>query len=136
MHYVYLICCLAFCFIQCDVSPEPKSSTVSAVDSFFQGEHDLYSFSEDTNVKLYINGFKGDAVGDAQFIWKNNSDQYIMSCLPLDVVRIQIEDNDLKSYCKFRWTSNITWNESKWSLNVIYAVFVLRSDQIKFKDSE
>jgi hypothetical protein len=135
MRSIYLICTLAFCIIQCNDPPESGKVTVTEVTSFFQGEHDLYPLSDDPNIVIYINGIMGNSEGNAQFIWKNNSDQYIMTSLPLNKIRLQIKDNDFRSYCKFRWTSSKTWDESKWDLNVLYVICVLRSNQIKIKDN-
>jgi hypothetical protein len=120
--------------IACDDEP-PR---VSAPTQFFQGEHELFPMDNGGfstgGTMVFVDGFMGDSASTktVQFMWKNSNNQFVMSSLPFSKVRLQIDDSNYQSYCKFRWFDN-NYTESRWQDNVVYVVFVLKPDQIKFK---
>jgi hypothetical protein len=65
----------------------------------------------------------------AYFSWLNNSGEYVMSDIPMNKVRFQIDSTVKIPYCKFRWYQSFFQQECWYNL-IEYVVFVLRPDQI------
>jgi hypothetical protein len=123
---------------------EPESEETT----FFKGNHKLMSLNTCiTNKKVSsANGFYFVVIGSissstieenrkyATFAWLNNNNEYVISNIPINQVRFQINDSISDPYCKFKWTSKRIYIESTfdeiWSSCIIYVVLVLRSDQI------
>jgi hypothetical protein len=78
------------------------------------------SSSENTYIKCY---------------WQNYKGEYIPLQLEAELVRLQFNDTITQPYIKFKWHSHgLSFDESYWKYKVIYAVIVLRKDQIITSD--
>jgi hypothetical protein len=120
-------------WIRCS-TPEYHPSQDSNATAFFQGEHELYPLNnKGSEILVFVDGFAGDSSLDknVRFLWKNNKEQVMMASLPFSKVRLEISDSNYRSFCKFRWFSS-SWAEEKWQDNIIYVVFIIKPEQIKF----
>ena len=48
----------------------------------------------------------------------------------MSLVRFQIISDSITPSCKFRWRSDSSFDEAKWTEKVIYVVFMLKESQI------
>jgi|WetSurMetagenome_2_1015567.scaffolds.fasta_scaffold695330_1 hypothetical protein len=118
---------------------------------FFMGKHNLMSLNSLIQISekskttmsgsffVALGGFNYDKENIKRedrvvhFVWENNSKEFVISEIPMSLVRFQLDTTDsIKSpYCKFRWRDDErSFNEARWMNEVIYVVFILRKNQI------
>ena len=68
------------------------------------------------------------------FVWKNNLGQFVVSELPMSLVRFQIVSDLIQPTCKFRWRDDYCFDEARWVEKVIYVVFTLNESQVYSAD--
>lgn len=119
-------------------------------DDFFKGNHDLLALNSfvsksiqtksEGNFFLFVGSYSSETTTSfptqVSFCWKNNKREYMVSSLPMDRVRFQMDSSITKPYCKFKWKSSGGWefNEDQWLGYVLYAVFVLKPEQVLDKE--
>ena len=129
-------------FIYCSSNNDPDAN-VSDQEKFFRGNHALASLDviPDNSKNLYAPATKEiylevDVKGNtAQFIFKNNSNEYMTAILPYDIMRFQFLSDDAtdQPYCKFRWNPGVTFTTGNWSHSIVYYVIGIKKSQIRSK---
>lgn len=126
--------------------PPPSEST-----QFFVGSHPLLSLNQFMKLseKQTSSGMFFICIGSysstsnkseektVSFSWLNNQKQYVISELPMNKVRFQMDSTVKVPYCKFKWITGYgapIFNEATWSENVSYVLFVIRPEQVYNKD--
>jgi hypothetical protein len=144
---------LLLLLMACSIYDPEKWKKESPQYVFFAGNHELMSLNSliktSEKSKSSGNGWFFVVIGNlsysqetskteeriVRFAWKNNYGQFVVSELPMSLVRFQISKDSLNPYCKFRWTPNSGWfNEKEWVEDVQYVVFVLKENQIYKND--
>ena len=140
---LFFICFVA---IGCSIPEDQIILDHNKTTSFFAGNHELYSLSSISYVeqKSNIRGSFFVAIGSlsggsstelkevVKFAWKNSKNEYMLTKMPMEMVRFVIDSTISKPYCKFKWhgVDNDYFSETNWTANVIYVVLVLKEENI------
>ncbi|MDP3947637.1 MAG: hypothetical protein Q8Q41_03035 [bacterium] len=92
-----------------DKGPEPPSKA----QAILEGEHKLRKMVERTDAKtstsggffLFVGGFDSSAKTSVtvKFAWQMNDGTYAISSLPLEKIRVKLDDGAAVPTIKFRW---------------------------------
>ena len=120
------------------VRRSPQKLQSSQAEQILKGEHKLRKIAERTDVNSKISGsfflFVGGLNGKAEttvsvkFAWEMNDGTYALSSLPLEKIRVKLDENATTPTIKFRWTRSYPNPEVQELMDnyVIYAVISVR----------
>lgn len=133
---ILMICVL---FINC-LNDSYVSESMNC--NFFKGNHELLSLSNydkqhsssSGGVFLVFGSWKSEneIIQGVKYTWKNNNGEYMLSTLPVDRVRLVIDDTYVNPYVKFRWQGCNYMRESDWQSYIEYAVFHVNKSNIVY----
>jgi hypothetical protein len=123
--------------IGCGTRQEPPDSPAQAV---LQGEHKLRKMMGQTEVNSSLSGgfflFVGDVKAktstavSVKFAWEMNDGTYAISSLPLEKIRVKINEEAKTPTVKFRWRlwcrRNMPQPQELMDENVLYALVTVR----------
>src|SRR3989344_7043637 len=103
-----------FFMVACEQLPQPPSQA----EQILQGEHKLRKMVERTETNSYISGgfflFVGALSGGTttnvlvKFAWEMNDGTYALSSLPLEKIRVKLDEKATTPTIKFRWRPHNT----------------------------
>lgn len=104
-----IVLLMGFLAVGCQNKPEPSSQA----EQILKGEHKLRKMTERTDVNSSISGifflFIGNLSGTSKttvsvkFAWEMNDGIYAISSLPLEKIRVKLEESATTPTIKFRW---------------------------------
>lgn len=135
MIFILLVGCLVGCVDQGLVPPHP-----------LYGNHELRKMFQHTNLEHKGGSFSGFfllgiglASGSGEqttketvvtFAWKNRSEEYVVSTLPIRKIRVKFDESVTIPYVKFRWRgAPYHYNDGNPMQHVIYSVIVCNEKQ-------
>jgi len=102
--------------VGCQRGPLPPSQA----EQILQGEHKLRKMAERTDINSRISGsfflFVGDITGEVKtsvsvkFAWEMNDGTYAISSLPLEKIRVKLDEKATTPTIKFRW---VRWDRPR-----------------------
>ncbi len=111
------------------------------VAPLLRGNHELRSFNVKTKTSnewsasyfLVLGGASGSTTTETyiRFAWKNNNDEYVISNISINKIRIKIDNTIDKPYVKFRWKSAyLSHSDMEYIIRckVIYMVVVCKEE--------
>ncbi len=115
---------------------------ISQAEPILKGEHKLRKMIQQTGTNSEISGSFFLCIGDlygstktivsVKFAWEMNDGTYAISSLPLEKIRVKIDENATIPTIKFRWRE---WNNSTtpqtqelMDNNILYAVITTKSN--------
>lgn len=100
-----------FCFTGCQ--KKPGRDVPSYAQRVLGGEHQLRRMTEITEVNgqvsggffLFVGGISGSISTDVsvKFAWQMNDSTYAISSLPLEKIRVKLDESTLTPTIRFRW---------------------------------
>lgn len=130
---------MAFFMVGCEQKPQ-KPEPPSQAEQILKGEHRLRKMVERTEVNSRISGsfflFVGDVSGSTKttlsvkFAWEMNDGVYAISSLPLEKIRVRLDENTTVPTIKFRWRPYNGYGTAEvqdlMNDNVLYAVITVK----------
>lgn len=92
---------------------EPQKIQGSKAEEIFAGEHRLRKLAVETNLEgkvseryfLFIGGLEGTVktISSVKFAWQMNDGTYAISSLPIEKIRVNLDESAEAPTIKFRW---------------------------------
>jgi len=116
----------------------PKQITDSYAGKILRGEHKLRPIKEYKNEAYHlIRVFFEHKNNKLKFIWQMNDGTYTTSILPVDKVKIKIDESYSEPAVKFRWCSSASSKILSQLIkeNVLYAIIICKEEDWPLKET-